>query len=137
MVNLDSIDKNMPVLVVDDMSTMRKMVRVCLKKLGFENVTEAEDGEIALEKLEDGEFKLIISDWNMPNMMGIDLLKIVRKNEKWKSIPFLMVTAEAQKDNIREATKEGVTNYIIKPLTPQVLQSKLEAIFSEETHSPQ
>lgn len=117
--------------MVDDFATMRKIVRGCLKQLGFENITEAEDGQIALTKLQSSEFKLIVSDWNMPNMMGIDLLKAVRADEKLKSLPFLMVTAEAQSENVIAAAKAGVSNYIIKPFTADQLESKLEVIFSK------
>jgi two-component system chemotaxis response regulator CheY len=119
----------MPILVVDDFSTMRRIVKNCLKQLGFENVSEAEDGQVALTKLQSGEFKFVISDWNMPNMMGIDLLRAVRADQKLKTLPFLMVTAEAQKENIIEAAKAGVSNYIIKPFTADLLQQKLEVIF--------
>lgn len=130
---LGSVDKNLPILVVDDFSTMRRIVKTCLKQLGFENITEAEDGKLALDKLNNGTFKLIISDWNMPNMMGIDLLKAVRASDRLKGIPFLMVTAEAQKENILEAAKSGVSNYIVKPFTADSLQQKLEAIFSKKS----
>jgi len=129
---LDSLDKKMPILIVDDFSTMRRIVKTCLRQIGFENVTEAEDGKVALEKALDGDFKLIVSDWNMPNMMGIDLLKAVRADAKLKGTPFLMVTAEAQKENIIEAAKAGVSNYIIKPFTADGMQQKLEAIFSKK-----
>jgi two-component system chemotaxis response regulator CheY len=129
---LNSLDKAMPILVVDDFSTMRRIVKNCLKQLGFENITEAEDGSVALQKLGANEFKFIISDWNMPNMMGIDLLKAVRGDAKLKAIPFLMVTAEAQKENVIEAAKAGVSNYIIKPFTADVLQTKMEAIFKQK-----
>ncbi|MCB0332627.1 MAG: chemotaxis response regulator CheY [Bdellovibrionales bacterium] len=122
----------MPILVVDDFSTMRRIVKNCLKQLGFDNITEAEDGAVALEKLKAGEFKFIVSDWNMPNMMGIDLLKAVRASESLKHIPFLMVTAEAQKENILEAAKAGVSNYIIKPFTADLLTEKMEAIFKNK-----
>lgn len=130
---LNALDKNMPILIVDDFSTMRRIVKNCLKQLGFENITEAEDGTVALSKLENNEFKFIISDWNMPNMMGIDLLKAVRSSDKLKTIPFLMVTAEAQKENVLEAAKAGVSNYIIKPFTADVLQTKMEAIFKSKS----
>lgn len=131
MAGLNAVDKKMPILIVDDFSTMRRIVKNCLKQLGFDNVTEADDGQTAWTKLKNGEteFKLIISDWNMPNMMGIDLLRAVRADEKFKGVPFLMVTAEGQKDNIIEAAKAGVTNYVIKPFTADILQQKLEAIF--------
>ncbi|MBX7143501.1 MAG: chemotaxis response regulator CheY [Oligoflexia bacterium] len=129
---LNSLDKNMPILVVDDFSTMRRIVKTCLKQIGFENITEAEDGQVALGKLQAQDFKLIISDWNMPNMMGIDLLRAVRGDTKLKALPFLMVTAEAQKENVIEAAKAGVSNYIIKPFTADQLQQKLESIFTKK-----
>jgi len=130
---LDNVDKKIPILIVDDFSTMRRIVKTCLKQIGFENVTEADDGKVALDKAHAQEFKLIVSDWNMPNMMGIDLLKAIRSdpNPKLKSVPFLMVTAEAQKENIIEAAKAGVSNYIIKPFTADSMQQKLEAIFAK------
>jgi two-component system chemotaxis response regulator CheY len=127
---LNSVDRNIPILIVDDFATMRRIVKTCLRQLGFENVTEAEDGKVALQKLQGNEFKLIISDWNMPNMMGIDLLRNVRSDEKFKALPFLMVTAEAQKENVIEAAKAGVSNYIIKPFTADQLEAKLSAIFN-------
>lgn len=127
---LNSVDRNIPILIVDDFATMRRIVKTCLRQLGFENVTEAEDGKVALQKLQANEFKLIISDWNMPNMMGIDLLRNVRSDEKFKALPFLMVTAEAQKENVIEAAKAGVSNYIIKPFTADQLEAKLSAIFN-------
>lgn len=129
MSGLSSVDRKIPILVVDDFATMRKVVRGCLKQLGFENITEAEDGAVAHTKLQNEPFKLIVSDWNMPNMMGIDLLKAVRADDKLKHIPFLMVTAEAQKENVLAAAKAGVSNYIIKPFTADQLESKLSAIF--------
>lgn len=129
---LDTLDKKMPILVVDDFSTMRRIVKTCLKQLGFDNTADAEDGQIALNKLKDGDFKLIVSDWNMPNMMGIDLLRAVRSDPKLKALPFLMVTAEAQKENVLEAAKAGVSNYIVKPFTADQLQAKLEAIFTKK-----
>lgn len=128
---LNTVDKSMPILVVDDFSTMRRIIKTCLRQLGFDNVEEADDGQAALAKLNAGNFKFIISDWNMPNMMGIDLLRAVRSQENLKTLPFLMVTAEAQKENILEAAKSGVSNYIIKPFTADVLQQKMEAIFQK------
>ena len=127
---LSTVDKNIPILVVDDFATMRKVVRNCLKSLGFENCSEAEDGKAALAKLKSSEFKLIVSDWNMPNMMGIDLLKAVRSDPTISKIPFLMVTAEAQQENVIAAAKAGVSNYIVKPFTLEQMQNKLEAVFS-------
>lgn len=132
MSEFSAVDRNMPILVVDDFSTMRRIVKNCLKQLGFENITEAEDGAVAWNKLQAGEFKFIISDWNMPNMMGIDLLRNVRSSDNYKAVPFLMVTAEAQKENVLEAAKAGVSNYIIKPFTADALQQKMEAIFKKQ-----
>ena len=130
---LSSLDHNMPILVVDDFSTMRRIVKTCLRQIGFENVSEAEDGAVALQKLKNAgtPFSLVISDWNMPNMMGIDLLKAVRGDDSLKTIPFVMVTAEAQQENVIEAARAGVSNYIVKPFTADALQSKLEAVFAK------
>ena len=128
---LDTLDQKLPILVVDDFATMRRIIKTCLTQLGFSNIVEAEDGEIALRKLHNQEFHLVISDWNMPNMMGIDLLKAVRADEKLKEIPFLMVTAEGLKENVLEAVKQGVSNYIVKPFTADALEQKLEAIFAK------
>ena len=129
---LNTLDKNMPILVVDDFSTMRRILKTCLNQLGFSNITEAEDGKVALDKMNAGSFKLVISDWNMPNMMGIDLLKAVRSDEKLKTTPFVLVTAEGQKENVIEAAKAGVSNYVIKPFTADTLQTKLEAVFNKK-----
>ena len=117
------------VLVVDDFPTMRRIVRNLLKQLGFEHIDEAEDGVQALNRLRGGNFGLIISDWNMPNMEGIELLRKVRKEpEPLRDIPFLMVTAEAEKEKVIEAIKAGVDNYVVKPFTAEILQEKLEKI---------
>lgn len=129
---LNKVDPQLKILIVDDFSTMRQIVKKSLKQLGFYNITEAVDGVDALQKLQLEEYKFIVSDWNMPNMMGIDLLKAVRADEHLKSIPFLMVTAEAEKDNIIEAAKSGVSQYIIKPFTVDSLQQKMEAIFAKQ-----
>jgi len=129
---LNKVDPQLKILIVDDFSTMRQIVKKSLKQLGFHNITEAVDGVDALQKLQVEEYKFIVSDWNMPNMMGIDLLKAVRADEHLKSIPFLMVTAEAEKDNIIEAAKSGVSQYIIKPFTVDSLQQKMEAIFAKQ-----
>lgn len=129
--SLANCDKSMPILIVDDFSTMRRIVKTCLRQIGFENITEAEDGVVALEKLKNHEFKLVISDWNMPNMMGIDLLRAVRADEKLKALPFVLVTAEGQKENVIEAAKAGVSNYVVKPFTAETLQAKLEAVFAK------
>jgi two-component system chemotaxis response regulator CheY len=127
------MDKNMNILIVDDFSTMRQIVRKSLSSLGFINITEAVDGQDALTKLQSGEFSFVISDWNMPNMMGIDLLKAVRADEKLKTLPFLMVTAEANRDNIIDAAKAGVSQYIIKPFTVDSLEQKINAIFTKKS----
>jgi len=116
------------VLVVDDFPTMRRIVKNLLKQLGFENVDEAENGEDALRKLKSGDYGLVVSDWNMPVMEGIELLKRVRSDPQLKDIPFLMVTAEAEKEKVIEAIKAGVDNYIVKPFTGEVLKEKLEKI---------
>lgn len=116
------------VLVVDDFPTMRRIVKNLLKQLGFENIEEAENGEDAFRKLKSGDFGLVVSDWNMPVMEGIDLLKKVRSDPQLKDIPFLMVTAEAEKEKVIEAIKAGVDNYIVKPFTGEVLKEKLEKI---------
>jgi len=122
-------DKNLKFLVVDDFSTMRRIVRNLLKELGFVNVDEAEDGAVALRKLQDGNFDFIVSDWNMPNMDGLTMLQNVRANEALKNIPVLMVTAEAKKENIVAAAQAGASGYIVKPFTAAVLEEKLNKIF--------
>lgn len=116
------------VLVVDDFPTMRRIVKNLLKQLGFENIEEAENGEEALKKLKSGDYGLIVSDWNMPVMEGIELLKNIRNDPQLKDIPFLMVTAEAEKEKVIEAIKAGVDNYVVKPFTGEVLKEKLEKI---------
>ena len=123
------IDPNIKILVVDDFSTMRKIIKNILNQLGFKNIIEADDGTTALEILKKEKVGLIISDWNMPKMNGLELLKAVRSNEETKDIPFIMVTAEAQKENILEAIKYKVNQYIIKPFTPETLKEKLEKVF--------
>ena len=122
-------DKNMRFLVVDDFSTMRRIVRNLLKELGFSNVEEAEDGQVALHKLRNSPFDFVVSDWNMPNMTGIELLKNVRADPQLKHLPFLMVTAEAKKENIIEAAQAGASGYIVKPFTAATLDEKLKKIF--------
>ncbi len=118
---------NIKILVVDDFPTMRRIVKNLLNQLGFKNIEEAEDGAQAYSKLQSGEFSLVVSDWNMPNMEGIELLRRVRQStEPLCNIPFLMVTAEAEKDKVIEAIKSGVDNYIVKPFTLEVLKEKLE-----------
>jgi two-component system chemotaxis response regulator CheY len=126
---IDKINKNIPILVVDDFATMRKIVRKQLETLGFKNITEAEDGDIAFEKLENNKFELIISDWNMPNMMGLEFLRKVRAKEGYQDVLFLMVTAESQKANVLDAAQAGASAYIIKPFTIDLLKAKLEQLF--------
>jgi len=122
------VNKNLKILIVDDFATMRKVIRNLLKQGGFENVAEAEDGAAALKVLKSQPFDFVISDWNMPNMSGLELLKAVRADEELKGLPFLMVTAEALKDNVVAAVKAGVSNYIVKPFTAEVLNEKIEKI---------
>jgi two-component system, chemotaxis family, chemotaxis protein CheY len=122
------MDKAGKVLVVDDFSTMRKVIRNLLKQLGYENIVEAEDGVAALEVLRSQKIDFVISDWNMPNMSGLELLKQVRADGSLSKTPFLMVTAETLKDNVVEAVKAGVDNYIVKPFTADVLSEKIGQI---------
>ncbi len=124
------IDTSLKVLVVDDMSTMRRIIKNVLKQIGFSNLVEAENGQDALTKLKAGDIGFIVSDWNMPVMQGIDLLRAVRADAELKHLPFLMVTAEGQKENIIEAVQAGVSNYVVKPFTAEALQAKLEKIFA-------
>jgi len=124
-------DYNIKILVVDDFSTMRRITKNILKQLGFENVEEAGDGVQAYTKLKTGNFGFVISDWNMPNKDGLDLLKTVRADPELKDIPFLMVTAEAEKDKVIEAIKSGVSNYVVKPFTAEILKEKLDKIFEK------
>jgi len=124
-----AIDYNMKILIVDDFATMRRIVKNILTQLGFKNFIEADDGSVAWEILQKETVDFIVSDWNMPKMPGIELLKKVRADDKLKDIPFLMVTAEAQKENIIEAVKAKVSNYIVKPFTPETLGEKIEKIF--------
>lgn len=122
-------DPNMKILVVDDMSTMRRIVKNILKQLGFANMEEAENGQEALAKLRADTYGFVVSDWNMPVMAGIEMLRAIRSDEKLKHIPVLMVTAEAQKENLIEAIQAGVNNYIVKPFTAEVMQEKIGKIF--------
>ena len=117
------------ILVVDDFSTMRRIVRQLLKELGYNNIEEAEDGALALSKLKSEPFDFVVSDWNMPNMPGIDLLRAIRADEKLKHLPVLMITAEARKENIIEAAQAGASGYIVKPFTAATLDEKLKKIF--------
>ncbi len=124
-------DKNMKILVVDDFSTMRRIVKNVLKQIGFEKLEEAEDGAQAYSKLQNGNFDFVVSDWNMPNLDGMGLLKKIRSDEKLKDLPVLMVTAEAEKEKVVEAIKAGVNNYIVKPFTAEVLKEKMDKIFEK------
>ncbi len=124
------MDTSIKVLVVDDFATMRRIVKGVLKQLGFSNIIEAEDGNAALGELKKEKFGLIVSDWNMPNMSGLDLLRAVRGDTDLKTIPFIMVTAEGQKENVIEAVKAGVSNYIVKPFTPETFGEKLQKVLA-------
>ena len=123
------MNKDMKIIVVDDFSTMRRIIKNILRQLEFTNVQEADDGATAWPKIQSESFDLIITDWNMPKMSGLELLKNVRNDENLKATPVLMVTAEALKENIIEAVKAGVSHYIIKPFTAETMQEKLEKIF--------
>ncbi len=125
------VDKNLKFLVVDDFSTMRRIIRNLLKELGFSNVEEAEDGAVGLQKLRSGNFQFVITDWNMPNMTGIQLLRAIRAEATLRTLPVLMVTAEAKKENIIEAAQAGANGYIVKPFTAATLDEKLGKIFDK------
>ncbi len=122
------MDLSIKVLVVDDFATMRRIVKNILKQLGFANITEADDGTTALDLLKASTYDLIISDWNMPKMSGLDLLKTIRGMDRYRMTPFLMVTAEAQKQNVITAVQSGVSNYVVKPFTAEQISEKLEKI---------
>ena len=124
-------DKNLKILVVDDFSTMRRIVRNLLKELGYTNVDEAEDGVAALQKLKGSNFQFVVTDWNMPNMTGIELLRAIRADVALKHLPVLMITAEAKKENIIEAAQSGASGYIVKPFTAGTLEEKLNKIFEK------
>jgi len=120
---------NMRILVVDDFSTMRRIIKNILRQLGFNNIEEADDGSTGWEVLNKGGIDFIISDWNMPQMTGIEFLRKVRASEEFSDLPFLMVTAEAQQENIIEAVQAKVSNYIVKPFTAETLKQKIDKIF--------
>ncbi len=122
------VEKNMPILIVDDYKTMLRIIRNLLKQLGFDNVDEATDGSGALSKLRDKEFDLVISDWNMEPMSGLQLLKEVRADVKLKETPFIMITAESKSENVIAAKEAGVSNYIVKPFNAATLKGKLTAV---------
>ncbi|RLV61603.1 chemotaxis protein CheY [Parashewanella curva] len=123
------MDKNMKILIVDDFSTMRRIIKNLLRDLGFNNTQEADDGTTALPMLQKGDFDFVVTDWNMPGMQGIDLLKAIRADEKLKSIPVLMVTAEAKREQIIAAAQAGVNGYVVKPFTAATLKEKLDKVF--------
>ncbi|MCP5160367.1 MAG: chemotaxis response regulator CheY [Hahellaceae bacterium] len=123
------MDKNMRILVVDDFSTMRRIIKNLLRDLGFTNADEADDGSTALPMLQTGKYDFLVTDWNMPGMTGIDLLRAVRADDNLKSLPVLMVTAEAKRDQIVAAAQAGVNGYVVKPFTAAVLKEKIEKIF--------
>ena len=123
------MDKNMKILIVDDFSTMRRIIKNLLRDLGFDNTQEADDGQTALPMLNGGDFDFLVTDWNMPGMQGIDLLKAVRADGKIKTLPVLMVTAESKREQIVEAAQAGVNGYIVKPFTAQTLKEKIDKIW--------
>lgn len=129
---LEQLDRDMKILIVDDFATMRKIVKTLFERLGFHQIVEAEDGVDALSKLRIDKFDFIVSDWNMPKMMGLDLLKAVRGDERLKDIPFLMITAESQKENVIQAVQAGVSNYVVKPFNQDVIETKLNQIFKNK-----
>ena len=122
-------DPHMKIMVVDDMSTMRRIVKNILKQLGFSHIEEAENGKDAFEKIKQGGFGFVVSDWNMPVMTGIELLRAIRADAELKTLPVMLVTAEAQKENIIQAVQAGVSNYIVKPFTAEQIQEKIGKIF--------
>ena len=125
------VDKNIKILLVDDFATMRKVIKNLLKQSGYNNIVEAEDGVDALKVLKAEKVDFVISDWNMPNMTGLELLKAVRADSDLSGLPFLMVTAEGLKENVVLAVKAGVSNYIVKPFTAEVLNAKIEKILKK------
>ena len=124
-------NKNIKILVVDDFPTMRRIIRNLLKDLGYENVDEAEDGAMGLEKLRNGNFDFVVSDWNMPNLDGLEMLKLIRADANLSTMPVLMVTAEAKKENIIAAAQAGASGYVVKPFTAATLEEKLNKIFEK------
>lgn len=128
-------DKQIRILLVDDFATMRKIIRNLLKQIGYENVEEAEDGLMALERLKVNTFGLVISDWNMPRMTGLDMLKAIRADDGLKSLPVLMVTAENELEKVKNAISAGVNNYIVKPFTAKTLLEKLGQVFESQPES--
>lgn len=125
------LDQNMKILVVDDFSTMRRIIKNILREIGYNNVDEADDGATALEKLRAAKFDFVVTDWNMPNMPGIELLKAIRSDAGLKDTPVLMVTAEAAKENVVTAVAAGVNNYIVKPFTAAALKERIDLILQK------
>ncbi len=126
-----AVNLSMPVLVVDDYNTMIRIIRNLLRQLGFEHIDDASDGSVALAKMQERNYGLVISDWNMEPMTGYELLQQVRSNPNLAATPFIMVTAESKTDNVIAAKKAGVSNYIVKPFNAQTLKSKIEAVFPD------
>jgi two-component system chemotaxis response regulator CheY len=128
-----AVDLSMPILVVDDYHTMIRIIRNLLRQLGFDDIDDASDGSVALAKLRDKRYGLVISDWNMEPMTGYELLKQVRSDPQLNAIPFIMVTAESKTENVIAAKQAGVSNYIVKPFNADTLRNKIEAVFPERT----
>lgn len=127
-----ALDLSMPVLIVDDYSTMVRIIRNLLRQLGFEHIDDANDGSKAFEKMQNRKYGLVISDWNMEPMTGYDLLQQVRSDPELSATPFIMITAESKTENVIAAKKAGVSNYIVKPFNAQTLKSKIESVFPDE-----
>ena len=123
-----AVDMSMPILIVDDYKTMLRIIRNLLKQLGFENVDDASDGSSALQKLREKEYGLVISDWNMEPMTGLQLLREVRSDKSMQAVPFIMVTAESKKENVIAARQAGVNNYIVKPFNAATLKQKIASV---------
>lgn len=126
-----SVDMSMPILVVDDYNTMIRIIRNLLKQLGFEDIDDASDGSAALTKMREKKYGLVISDWNMEPMTGLQLLKEVRADERLKDLPFIMVTAESKTENVIAAKQAGVNNYIVKPFNADTLKKKMSSVIGE------
>ena len=125
-----ALDTSIKVLVVDDFATMRRIIKGVLKQRGFSKIVEAQDGSDALDMLKKEPVGLIVSDWNMPKMTGLELLKAVKGDDSLKGIPFVMVTAEGMKENVVEAVKAGVSNYVVKPFTPETFSERIQSVFN-------
>ena len=131
-----SLKADMKILVIDDMATMRKIIKIMLSQIGFTNISEADDGATAWPMIQNAHeegspYEFIVSDWNMPKMSGLDLLKNIRETDHFKTLPFLMITAEAEQGNVVIAVKAGVSNFIVKPFSAQVLKEKIDKIFNK------